>query len=237
LFFNFIKFYLNIFQNFELSTPPTILDGISTCRNFINNIVTGKTSKFSVLYYDLRQNNPNILDTELKIFRKQLGAVIRDKNDFEIIVKTGHDDPYKKIKIKPDHPEDFELPPLVELLNAETHPQHEETRWKFLKWIILSSENREIEKVPQKFLVDILILIFLTREGFLTIFEADLILLSIKISQDGNYEKSLDEIPEILDPRAFKVSFLFTKFFQPVTRCLKLAGLGKLKVRLNLIEY
>ena len=155
---------------------------------------------------------------------------MRDKKDFEIVVKTEHEETYKKIFIRPENPKDFELPPLIELMSPENYPQHEEIRWKFLKWIS-NSENLEIEKIPQKFFTDILILNFLSREGFLTVFEADLILLSIKMAQDENYEKSFEEIPEVLDPRAFKVSFLFTKFYQAMTKSLKLAGLGKFQVK------
>lgn len=164
------------------------------------------------------------------MFRKQFGVIKRYSENFEIIVKTGHDEGYKKIQIQPEYPQDFKLPPLVELINPENYPQHEVIRWKFLKWI---SNSENIEKIPQKFLNDILVLNFLRREGFLEVFEADLILLSIKMAQDGNYEKSLEEIPEVLNPRAFKISFLFTRFHQPMIRCLKLAGLGRLKVKIE----
>lgn len=137
--------------------------------------------------------------------------------------------------MKPEHPRELELPSLVEFLNPEIYPQHNEIRWKFLKWI-LKAENHEIEEIPQKFFTDILILNFLTREGFFTVFEADLILLSIKMAQDGNYERTLEEIPEILDPRAFKVSHLFTKFFQPISKSILLAGLRELSVSLKNIK-
>lgn len=116
------------------------------------------------------------------------------------------------------------------MINSDEFPQHEETRWKFLKWILDNGKNREIEKIPQEIFLDILILNFLTREGFLSVFEADLILMTIKMVQSGNYEKKLEEFPEKLNPRAFLVSNLFPTFYQKVTRSVKLAGLGRLKV-------
>lgn len=174
-----------------------------------------------------------LLNAELRIFRKQLGAVFRDERDFELIVKEKHEEDFKTIQVTPEHP-NFELPSLAELSNADDYPQHNEIRWKFLKWAVNSPENREIERIPQKFFTDILILNFLRREGFLEVPEADLILLSIKMAQEGNYERSLDEIPECLNAKAFKISFLFRKFFEPVDRCIKMAGLKEFKVSFRL---
>jgi hypothetical protein len=148
----------------------------------------------------------------------------------QLYVKDEHDEPFKRITVQPLYPDDFELPSLAELNNREDYPQYEEIRWKYLKWSVSADKNCEFAKIPKNFLTDILVLTFLRREGFLSIFEADLILLSIKIAQSGCYERSLEQIPRVLDPRGFRVSNLFARFYRPITKSIKLAGLKEFRV-------
>lgn len=183
--------------------------------------------KFSVHYYDLRENEPNLFEAQVKIFKRQNGIIfkeINEKSEFEVIAKTKHDEPFGPFILKHEFP-NFEIPPLLELLDADNHPQHDEIRWKILKWLI--NEEKEIEKIPQKIFADVLTLMYLCHERFLKIIDADLILLTIKMVQEGNYDLSLDIIPEVLDGKAFRVSYLFSKFHPAILRAIKLTGLKK----------
>ena len=144
-----------------------------------------------------------------------------------------NDEKYKMISFNPITPK-IKQPPLIELLDRLHYPEHDELRFKLLKWMICEKKACYInfESIPQNIFLDVLALIYMLYEGFIDVIEADIILLSIKHVEDGNVPEEL-YAPEILHPRAFYVSLLFSYCHYYVTRCLEVTGLKGLTVSLS----
>jgi hypothetical protein len=142
-----------------------------------------------------------------------------------------HNDPeYTMFKVDPIIPK-FAVPPLIELFDRAQHPEHDVTRFNLLKWLISEEKLADIdlESIPKNILSDILALTFMVNEGFVDVLEADIIFLSIKQVEDKVVPENL-KVPDVLHPRAFVISILFSKCHFYVTRSLENSGLKGLKV-------
>jgi hypothetical protein len=126
------------------------------------------------------------------------------------------------------------VPKLTELYDRPQYPKHDETRFKLLKWLISEEKLKDIEllSIPLNIFLDILALTFMVSEGFIDVKEADMVLLSIKQVEDKVAPKKL-KAPEILHPRAFVISILFSKCHFYGSRSLEVTGLKDLKVKLS----
>lgn len=189
-----------------------------------------KLPKNSTLnYYDLRQYKfPDLFEINKEQFCKQVGIVLyHDRvHSYEVGAKRTHRESYQKYHWKPNYPR-MTLPPLIELLQRDVFPQHDKLRFQLLKWMIdeVKLHFVDLSKIPRKYCVDILVLVFMTSKGFIDVDEADLILLSIKHVELQTVPQDLP--PVIVHPRAFHISFLFTKIHQSIKRCLEITGLRK----------
>ncbi|KAL7032066.1 hypothetical protein ACKWTF_007208 [Chironomus riparius] len=89
-----------------------------------------------------------------------------------------------------------------------------------------------LESIPTNIFVNILALTFMANEGFIYVIEADIILISLKKVEDKVVPKSL-KVLEVLHPRAFVISILFSKCHFYATQCLEVTGLKKMKKVIN----
>lgn len=185
-------------------------------------------------YFDLRaQDFPNLFKASTEMFQKQSGIVLKHKQsqhakiDYEICTKKHHGASHRCFYVSPTYP-DVKIPPLNELLDREKFPQHDEVRWKLLKWMVDEDKLKahDLEKVPKNYLLDILVLVFMTSTGFISTIEADIILLTIKHVELNMIPDDI-ETPEFVNERAFRVAHLFTKMHMCVERSLEVTGLKK----------
>lgn len=199
-------------------------------KNFAYLLLKNEIIKFQVLFYDLRNDESSkILDAELELFKRQAGIILNHKREenveLKIIAKKSHDKSYEEFCVKPEYPS-MDVPPLNELLSQ--NESHKLIRWELLQWCVGMGE--EIYQIPTDLLVVIVTLNFMKKRGFLQVFEADLIFLSIKMAREKKYNKIFDKIPEIVNPQAFRLSFLFTKLHQPILTCFSVCGLKQIRV-------
>jgi len=145
-----------------------------------------------------------------------------------------HLDPkYELLKFDPIIPE-HAVPPLIELLDRQQHPEHDKTRFDLLKWLISEEKLRNVDlmAIPKNIFHDILTLTYMVVEGFIDVIEADIILLSIKHVEDCIVSKNVTP-PNIVHPQAFLNSYLFSFCFLKISRCLEVTGLKGLVVKCN----
>jgi hypothetical protein len=184
---------------------------------------------FTLHYYDLRLKDcPNLFTVASELFRKQIGILLQHKNEkicYEICTKKKHSESYQQFRVDPIYPNE-RVPPLLEFLTRDDHPEHDNLRFKLLKWMIDEQKlkSHDLSTIPTNYFLDILVLVWLTRNDFITTIEADLILLAIKHVELDLLPQNL-EAPPIVHPRAFRVSFLFTKFHMTLERSLEVIGL------------
>lgn len=186
----------------------------------------------SLVYNDFRKTDfPNLFDNLTSSFARQIGVVLQHQRKkpggihFTYNTKKSHDDSYTKHYVSPVYPDD-EVPPMIEFLNQSEHPEHDESRFKFLKWIINDETLQDIDlsTIPKKYLLDVLVLTYMVRQGFLSTVEADLILYTVQ--QVENNEIPIDiTAPEIVTDRAFRIPFLFTCFYKVYEHSLQAVGL------------
>lgn len=184
--------------------------------------------------YDRREMNwPNIYDILKNLVQRQMGVVRIDHgHPIFLYAKRSDDEPMLRHFILPKHP-DFEVLDLIELLDREHFPQHDDVRFKLLKWTISDTlEDIDLKSIPKMYLRYVLTLYFMVAEGFITKFDADIILITIK-------EAAQDAIPDdyaypsVVDPGAFQIAFLFLDFFIDLGRSFEVVGLQDLSVRLK----
>jgi hypothetical protein len=241
---NRIEESLEMFNiNFEIHEPTDPL--LKLCRelhyDFTYSVLMKMRKNFTLTYYDWRVSYPNIHEIKMNQFRKQIGILLKHGSQpslsFEIAAKVSHQDVYRKHHVEPIYPPQ-NLPPLIELLQRELFPAHDSLRFELLKWTISDHEKFrafDLERIPLEYFQDILVLTYLVLNKLIEPIEADIILLSVKHVNINAVPENL-QYPEHLNPRAFKIAFLFTKFHSMIHRSLECTGLKKLKVNNYLAE-
>lgn len=231
-----LDFYLP--QNFAISEVACSIDPLLLfCRknyfNFTSSILQRLPKTFESDYVDLRSTDfPNYFDVSIELFRKQIGILLKHqlshtKIRYEIVAKKSHEEIYKEYLEPPQFPKD-ELPPLLELLDRQDHPEHDELRFKLLKWMVDERKLKDcdLSTIPTNYFLDILVLVWMTGNGFITTTEADLVLLTVKRVELKNIPKNY-EAPQHIDRRAFCIAIFFTKFHEVLKRSLEVIGLKR----------
>lgn len=199
--------------------------------DFCFKILSDLPDNLTLAYYDMRSEDfPDYFQITTDLFKKQIGILFHHKRSkpggihYETCTKTSHDESYDQLYVSPIYPE-FEVPSLIDFLNREIHPEHDELRFKLLKWTINeeSLEPYDLSRIPKEYLLDVLTLVFMTSHGFITVPEADLILFTIKRVELGLVPVEL-EPPEVVNDRAARISFLFTKIATMMQRSMEVTG-------------
>lgn len=185
----------------------------------------------TLVYYDLRSTDfPDYLELTMDLFRKQAGILMHHKKSkpggvhLETCTKKSHEEKYDQLYVSPIYPE-IEVPPLIKLLNRDAHPEHDELRFKLLKFTINEDflKPHDLSVIPKKYLLDVLTLVFMVTNGFIKVVEADLILFTIKQVENDQIPDDLQP-PTILNERAFRISFLFGKIALFLQRSMEVTG-------------
>jgi hypothetical protein len=187
---------------------------------------------FNLTYYDLREKDfPDLYECAMDMFRKQVGVLLQHqrtkRNRFEVLTKKSHDSGYQMYPQPPYYPKD-EVPSLLEFLNRADFPEHDELRFKLLKWMIDERKLKDVDLavIPKNYFLDVLVLTWMVRFEFITKTEADFFLLTIKRVETKNIPENLQP-PTVLNKRAFLIAHLFPWFHRMIRRCLEVTGLKK----------
>lgn len=183
-------------------------------------------------FIDVSAND--IVNVIIEIIRKQMGIVLANMPDkrelkFEVVTKFDAAHDYRSDYIKAMVVED--LPPLLEILDRSNFPEHDEIRFKLLKFMvgIIRLRKFDFRTFPLNYLQDILTVTFLRHHDFIDPFEADLVLLTIKHVEDKTVPENLT-VPQKLNEKAFRIPFLFAKFHKFIDECFQIAGLNDFTV-------
>jgi hypothetical protein len=194
---------------------------------FTRNILCNAPLNFSLVFYDLEQQNPTYYDIAIPMFQRQAGIVFAQANmeEFKLKIynKRSHSVNHEVHMISPIHPP-FEVLPMNKIHSDDDY--HDEHRLKLLAWSICWEKLKffDLKLIPSRFMIDILSLVFLVQNQLITSKEADIFLLSVKNVQQGqanNWPRPTDT----LDPRAFHIAFLYTKTYLNVSRSIEVCGL------------
>lgn len=232
--------YETDFEVSDFSEDPLLAYCRQNDMDFTFEILEQIPRKFSFSYFDFRcKDFPNINDVFLELLRKQTGILLKHRkpyklNQFKVLLRKTHGESFQTITDSPQYPK-VEIPPLLELFNRENFPEHDEIRFKLLKWMIDEQKLKDcdLRVIPKNYLLDIMTLTCLTTYGFITTSQADLILLTIYRVQTKKMPERLRP-PSVLNKHAFKISFIFVEMHTTINRCLQILGLKKsMTVRLR----
>lgn len=192
--------------------------------------MTNAPFMFSLIYYDLRQNMP-YYDIAVPMFQRQAGIILQPKQstaaavDLSVYCKRYHDDVHRQLIIAPIYPP-FEVPPLEELFSSSSEWDH--VRFKLLKWTIHwnNLKSFDLENIPALYFADILSILFMKYNNTITKKEADIILWTIKIANQAKVPEQI-AAPTTVDPRAFRLAFLYPKVYSNILRSIEVCGLKK----------
>jgi hypothetical protein len=113
-------------------------------------------------------------------------------------------------------------------LDRDAYPQHDEVRMQLMKWIISDKlMDMNLSEVTPNYYCSVLTLFFMVDQGFITVREADIILLSIKHVMLDTIPEEI-EYPPVVDKRAFQISFLFSLMFKSIGTSIKQCGMKHL---------
>ncbi|KAG5684497.1 hypothetical protein PVAND_013727 [Polypedilum vanderplanki] len=235
-----LNFYNTNFTPIEPSDPL-----LKLCRDktfdFVYAVLKRMPDTFILSYYDLRLDDfPNLFKKTMKLLCSQVGIILKSIGrywNYEVTTKKSHEIGYNKYYVEPIIP-DQRIPnvPLHELLQRDKFPQHDKLRFNLLKWTISTKErfyNINIQQIPINYLKDVLLLTFLVTEEFISVKEADIILLSIKYVEENDFPFGVQQLPEYLDRRGFRIAFLFGKFHSYVEKSFEVTGLQDLCKLIN----
>lgn len=160
---------------------------------------------------------PNYKNALTGLFKKKYGVFFQHKRFEEV-----YEENYKLI-----YP-DVTVPPLIELLNREQHPEHDTMRFNLLKWMINDEllAPHDLAMIPKKYLLHLLTLVFMTTHSFITISEADLILYTIR-QVDLELVPIALEAPDIIDARAYRISMQFNNLVPHMIESFTFLGLAQ----------
>lgn len=197
---------------------------------FTYNVLSGSPINFSLVFVDLRQNDMlPYFGLAAPMFQRQAGIVLRHSvtSDalLKVYTKTSHRENYRQLVLSPVQPP-FEVPLLEELYSDDG--KFDAQRFELLKWTINFNKLKDFElrDIPANYMIDVLTLVFMRQERIITSKEADIFLWTIKNVENQLIAKDIKPPPE-LDPRAFRLAFLYVRIFANVARSIEVCGLKK----------
>lgn len=195
---------------------------------FTFKILNRSPINFSLVFFDLRQSDmPSYFNLCVSMFQRQAGIVLMNSDNRDekltLYTKQNHNTGHRKVKVKAIFPP-FEIPELDDLYSF--NPDLDAYRFALLKWTISWEGLKDVElrDFPDNYMIDILTILFMLRSGVITSKEADIFLWTVKNVEKGTVPASLKP-PRFVEPRAFRLAFLYVKLFVNVVRSIEVCGL------------
>lgn len=203
--------------------------------SFTIKIIRDEPISFVLAYYDYQNNpSPDVFEIMKEMLCKQAGVLLHamrsPKSDKVLLAKKNHHEGYKNFTVLPIPP-NGQVPAVLELLKREEHQEHDPLRWELLKWIIDEEKlsSHDLTNISTFYLLDILVLVFMTSKRFVSAVEADLILISIKDVETNQISSTLEN-PFLISLRGFHISMLFNALHMHIADSLEVTGLTSFKV-------
>lgn len=201
---------------------------------FVYQVLIDFPRRINIDFFDMRRTDfPRYHAILLDLSLRLIGVIVKNKKKVcfgtyrhKIIYKQSHGHSYEMVFEEPIYPLCL-VPDLLQLLNRKEFPEHDDSRIELLKWMVAEAKLKSVDilSIPRNFLLDVLVLVYLTQNGFITVDEADIILFTI-VQVDRNMVPHELEPPEQLNDRAFIISFLYCKTHRIIANCFKIVGLA-----------
>uniref|UniRef100_A0A182IN82 Uncharacterized protein n=1 Tax=Anopheles atroparvus TaxID=41427 RepID=A0A182IN82_ANOAO len=220
------------------SIPP--MDPMTTFllnadQQFVHNILTGYPFNCTLYFFDYRSATfGSYFDIIGRIISHIAGIILfhhqhEGQRHVLVVTKRSHTEPHAQYIVPAEFPPKS-IPPIMELLAPDSNkpdallPQ----KLELLAWVC--SDNlpfASFAALPASLMITIMTLFRLTECGALSLFEADLLLwIAHELSID-RFDPSAERRPYRLDPRAFRIGFLFQKVYAHCARAAKALGLPR----------
>ena len=196
---------------------------------FTFNILNGSPLNLSLVYFDSRPNDMSYFELSVPILQRQAGIVLmqssKPDSSLTIYSKVSHLSNYSRLFASPIFPP-FEVPSLDELYSDD--PTYDENRFDLLKWTINWEKLKDFDLrlIPSTYMIAVLTIVYLKQLEIISSKEADIFLWTIKNVVNNTIPRNLRP-PTVLNPRAFRLSFLYTKMFANVARSIEVCGFKK----------
>lgn len=170
-----------------------------------------------------------INDLAIPLIEKTAGVLLKNFNDVEtrsMVLLMNHDDvDFVHLPLEIIYPP-FEVQPLRELLAGENSLA---TKMELLYWISDIRVKDTLIDIPEEYLVDCTILLYLIKNESLKLLDARCILKTlVDARRMTNPFEISTEYPEKVHERAFRCSFLYSKMYFFFHSCLSSLGMKHL---------
>jgi len=225
-----IKSYSTDFNEIK-PDDPTLRYCLQHHHLFSFNVFNRSPFNFSMVFFDLRKTDmPSYYDLSVPMLQRQAGvlqASYQLNYGVKLIVygKRFHIEKHQPHQVSPIMPF-FDVPPIEELYSESN--KYDALRMKLLKWTVdwKKLKHFDLEEIPDRYMIDVLTLVFLLRKNAITSKEADILLWTIKNAENKTIPSNM-LYSEHLSARGFRVAFLYTKIYTNVMRSIEVCGLKR----------
>lgn len=226
----------HIQQEQNLSDEPMLEFLNKHGKPFLCKIWIGYPSNYALSFIDLRNDGfgseyPNL---SRKINLREAAIAVYHRRDHpdhqsrKLIHKTSHEERYTEKTYKLVFPTHLNPPTLQDLLSIDPniHAKLSDTKLQLYAWIISDSLTyNQLKQIPPKLMPTLATIYFLVEHQVIELFEADLLLQVAHDVINKSFNLGSIQYPKNLNPRAFRVAFLYRGIGQQVLKALNVVGL------------
>jgi len=169
-----------------------------------------------------------INDLVVPWIQKTAGIVLKNYHDEkprQIISLESHDGSFVTVPIEIIVPEFIEIPSFKCLFAGEMSSID---KMQLLFWVVgIELTDTEVTLIPEEYLADCLILLYLMKMKQMTMFEARCVMKTIVDCRDRKFPLSTN-YPDTIDDRAFTITFLYAKMYFFFHSCMSSIGMKNL---------
>ncbi|XP_050081735.1 uncharacterized protein LOC126569007 [Anopheles aquasalis] len=203
--------------------------------SFVLSVLKGTAHNSTILFFDYRSTQlGNYFDIIVPLIARTAGVILyhrqHERKEMTILAKRGHREPYDEHIVPAIFPTDIIPPHVMELLSEDESLQAslKQRKLHLLRWVCSDDvDDGLLQTVPSKLVTTVLTLVTLVRNDALLLFEADLLLSIVQDEINGGFNShpTIERYPVRVDPRAFRIAFLFQKVYSHIARSAKSFGL------------
>lgn len=218
-------------EEFESNVSPAILDLVkndfmSVAEEILLNVPIFINPAFMPL---VSKDMKSINDLVLPLIQKTTGILLKNSTDNEqrsLVLLVSNEGKFEHVPNLAIVPE-LDVPSLEVLLRGEMATMD---KMNMLFWLMdVGVTDTELVTIPEEYIADCLILLYLIKNESLTLLDARCILKTLVDARRRAVPlEGSTEYPEKLNERAFRCSFLYSKLYFILHSCLASLGMKNL---------